>query len=62
MTLSNTVAIGNSDSVISSKIVQNHKSNEDVQYVIRKLFNNLVGEDHFNLTKPKEFGKEKYQS
>ncbi|MBS6891608.1 MAG: NTPase [Streptococcus salivarius] len=59
MTLSNTVAIGNSDSVISSKIVQNHKPNEDVQYVIRKLFNNLVVEDHFNLAKPKEFGKEK---
>lgn len=57
MTLSNAVSIGNTDTVV--KKVQNHEPNEDVQFVIRKLFNRLVNQDHFELKEPQHFGKEK---
>lgn len=59
MTFSNAVSIGNTDTITSEKKKQNHAPNEDVQFVIRKLFNTLVGdENYFNLQKPELFGKE----
>lgn len=62
MTLSNAVAIGNADTVNKKKQIQNHAPNEDVQYVIRKLFNHLVNKEHFDLSKPEFFGKEDKES
>ena len=56
MTTTNLVSVGNADTVVKQK--QNHAPNEDVQYVIRKLFNRLAGKEHFDLSKPKYFGKE----
>lgn len=59
MTFSNAVSIGNTDTITAEKKKQNHAPNEDVQFVIRKLFNTLVGdENYFNLQKPELFGKE----
>lgn len=59
MTFSNAVSIGNIDTITAEKKKQNHAPNEDVQFVIRKLFNTLVGdENYFNLQKPELFGKE----
>ena len=59
MTFSNAVSIGNTDTITAEKKKQNHAPNEDVQFVIRKLFNTLVGdENYFDLQKPELFGKE----
>lgn len=59
MTFSNAVSIGNTDTITADKKKQNHAPNEDVQFVIRKLFNTLVGdENYFDLKKPELFGKE----
>ncbi|HIH3016665.1 TPA: KAP family P-loop NTPase fold protein, partial [Streptococcus pneumoniae] len=59
MTFSNAVSIGNTDIITADKKKQNHAPNEDVQFVIRKLFNTLVGdENYFDLKKPELFGKE----
>lgn len=59
MTFSNAVSIGNTDTITAEKKKQNHAPNEDVQFVIRKLFNTLVGdENYFDLKKPELFVKE----
>lgn len=59
MTFSNAVSIGNTDTITADKKKQNHAPNEDVQFVIRKLFNTLVGdENYFDLKKPELFGTE----
>lgn len=56
---SNTISTGNFDIDINKTSTQNHSPNEDVQFVIRKLFNTLVNTNHFDLSKPEYFGKEK---
>lgn len=59
MSFSNTISTGNFDIDINKTSTQNHSPNEDVQFVIRKLFNTLVNTNHFDLSKPEYFGKEK---
>lgn len=59
MSFSNTISTGNFDIDINKTSTQNHSPNEDVQFVIRKLFNTLVKTNHFDLSKPEYFGKEK---
>ena len=59
MISSNTISTGNFDIDINKTSTQNHSPNEDVQFVIRKLFNTLVNTNHFDLSKPEYFGKEK---
>jgi Predicted P-loop ATPase len=59
MVSSNTISTGNFDIDINKTSTQNHSPNEDVQFVIRKLFNTLVNTNHFDLSKPEYFGKEK---
>lgn len=59
MISSNTISTGNFDIDINKISTQNHSPNEDVQFVIRKLFNTLVNTNHFDLSKPEYFGKEK---
>ena len=59
MSFSNTISTGNLDIDINKTSTQNHSPNEDVQFVIRKLFNTLVNTNHFDLSKPEYFGKEK---
>lgn len=59
MSSSNTISTGNFDIDINKTSTQNHSPNEDVQFVIRKLFNTLVNTNHFDLLKPEYFGKEK---
>lgn len=59
MISSNTISTGNFDMDINKTSTQNHSPNEDVQFVIRKLFNTLVNTNHFDLSKPEYFGKEK---
>ena len=56
MSSSSTISTGNLD--IDKTSTQNHSPNEDVQFVIRKLFNTLVNTNHFDLSKPEYFGKE----
>jgi hypothetical protein len=58
MSFSNTISTGNLDIDINKTSTQNHSPNEDVQFVIRKLFNTLVNTNHFDLSKPEYFGKE----
>ena len=58
MSSSNTISTGNLDIDINKTSTQNHSPNEDVQFVIRKLFNTLVNTNHFDLSKPEYFGKE----
>ncbi len=58
MSSSNTISTGNLDIDINKTSTQNHSPNEDVQFVIRKLFNTLVNTNHFDLAKPEYFGKE----
>lgn len=59
MISSNTISTGNFDIDINKTSTQNHSPNEDVQFVIRKLFNTLVNTNHFDLSKPEYFGKER---
>lgn len=59
MSFSNTISTGNFDIDINKTSTQNHLPNEDVQFVIRKLFNTLVNTNHFDLSKPEYFGKER---
>ena len=59
MSFSNTISTGNFDIDINKTSTQNHSPNEDVQFVIRKLFNTLVNTNHFDLSKPEYFGKER---
>lgn len=59
MISSNTISTGNFNIDINKTSTQNHSPNEDVQFVIRKLFNTLVNTNHFDLSKPEYFGKEK---
>ena len=58
MSFSNTISTGNLDIDINKTSTQNHSPNEDVQFVIRKLFNTLVNTNHVDLSKPEYFGKE----
>ena len=58
MSSSNTISTGNLDIDINKTSTQKHSPNEDVQFVIRKLFNTLVNTNHFDLSKPEYFGKE----
>lgn len=53
--LSNTVSSGNTN---FQKSVQNHAVNEDVQYVIRKLFNDISKDRKIALNNPESFGTE----
>lgn len=59
MTFSNAVSIGNTDTITAEKKKQNHAPNRNVQLIIRKLFNKLVGgKNHFDIDNPELFGTE----